>query len=100
MFVHTVLIETRPDASASELAELSQRIADLAFAVCGPGEFIVGANVTEEPLDAGFDFGFIIRFANRGVLDAYHVNPGHLAVSLAIRDISERILVFDLDENS
>jgi hypothetical protein len=62
-----------------------------------PGGYIVGSNVTEEPLDQGYDFGFVFTFPNRGALDAYHVNPAHLGVSLAIRDLEESILVFDFD---
>lgn len=100
MFVHTVLIRTRRDTNANELGELSRRIADLAMTVCGAGEFIVGANATEEPFAEGFDFGFVLRFPNRGALDAYLVNPAHLAISLLIRDVAESILVFDLDGNS
>ena len=53
--------------------------------------------MTEEPLDQGFDFGFVFTFPNRGALDAYHVNPAHVGVSLAIRDLADSILVFDFD---
>lgn len=97
MVVHTVLVKTRPGTSASTLTALALRIDDLARTACGPGEYHVGRNVTEEPLDGGYDFGFVLRFPNRGALDAYHVNPAHLAVSLAIRDIADAVLVLDLD---
>lgn len=95
MVVHVVLLRTRPGVSATELAELEQRISLLAQTVCGPDNSKVGKNVTEEPLAHGFDFGFVLRFHNRGALDAYHVNPTHLAVSLLIRDIASKVLVFD-----
>ena len=54
------------------------------------------ANVTEEPLSQEFEFGFVLRFAGHAQLDAYHVNPAHLPISLAIRDLSRTVLVFDL----
>jgi Stress responsive A/B Barrel Domain len=63
--------------------------------VAGPGSCVVGANVTEEPLSQEFEFGFVVRFAGHAQLDAYHVNPAHLPVSLAIRDLARTVLVFD-----
>jgi hypothetical protein len=97
MFVHTVLLQPRPEATEAQLAGLTTRLQDLANAVVGPGSYAMGPNVTEEPLDQGYQFGFVLRFANRGALDAYHVNPAHLAVSLAIRDLAATVLVFDLE---
>ena len=96
MVVHIVLLSTRPGVSANDLADLGQRISVLAQTVCGPENAIVGENVTEEPLAEGFDFGFVFHFQNTGALDAYHVNPTHLAVSLLIRDLASKVLVFDL----
>jgi hypothetical protein len=96
MVVHVVLLRIRPDVSATELSELEQRISELAQAACGPGNAIVGENVTEEPIADGFDFGFVLRFRNRGALDAYHVNPTHLAIAHLIRDLASKVLVFDV----
>jgi hypothetical protein len=97
VLVHTVLIQTRADAPESALIELTELVRALAASVAGPDTCAVGPNVTEEPLDQGFDFGFVIRFPNRAALDAYHVNPAHFPVSLAIRDLAQKVLVFDLD---
>lgn len=97
MLVHTVLMKLIPGTTKSNLDELSDRVRELAEAVSGPGNYAGGSNVTEEPLDQGYSFGFLIRFSDRDALNAYHVNPAHLAVSLAIRAISETVLVFDLE---
>lgn len=97
MLVHTVLLQVRPGAPAAELQDLTDRIGELAATVAGDGNCVVGPNVTEEPLAQGYDFGFIIRFPDRAALNAYHVNPAHLAVSLAIQALAEKVLVCDFE---
>lgn len=96
MVVHVVLMRLRPGISRSALDELARHLADLAESVAGSESCVVGANVTEEPLSQGFEFGFVLRFASHAELDTYHVNPAHLPISLAIRDVSGTVLVFDL----
>jgi hypothetical protein len=95
MLVHVVLMRLRPGIDESALDELARRVVDLAESVAGPGACVVGSNVTEEPLSQGFDFGFVLRLADHAQLDAYHTNPAHLPVSLAIRDLARTVLVFD-----
>lgn len=95
MLVHVVLMRLQPIVSEAALAELAGRVHDLAVTVAGPGSCVVGPNVTEEPLSQEFEFGFVLRFAGHAELDAYHVHPAHLAVSLAIRHLSCTVLVFD-----
>jgi hypothetical protein len=96
MLVHVVLMRLRPGISGASLGELARRVGDLAESVAGPNFYNVGPNITEEPLSQGFEFGFVLRFASHAELDAYHVNPAHLPISLAIRDVSRTVLVFDL----
>ena len=95
MLVHVVLMRLRPGISGTVLGELACRVRELAELVAGPNSCVVGPNVTEEPLSQEFEFGFVLRFASHGELDAYHVNPAHFPISLAIRDLSRTVLVFD-----
>ena len=95
MLVHVVLMRLRSRASSTALRDLERRVRDLAEAVAGPNACFVGPNVTEEPLSQEYEFGFALRFASHAELDAYHVNPAHLPISLAIRDVARRILVVD-----
>ena len=95
MLVHVVLMRLRPGISGIALGELARRVGDLAESVAGPDSCIVGPNVTEEPLSQEFEYGFVLRFAGHTELDAYHANPAHLPISLAIRDVSRTVLVFD-----
>jgi hypothetical protein len=96
MLVHVVLMRLRPGITESTLRELAHRVSDLAESVAGPNSCVVGPNVTEEPLSQEFEFGFVLRFAGHAELDAYHVNPAHLPVSLSIRDLARTVLGFDL----
>jgi Stress responsive A/B Barrel Domain len=96
MLVHVVLMQLRPEAPASELTTLAERVRGLAESIAGSGSVIVGENVTDEPLTQDYTFGIVLRFANRGELDGYHVNPAHLGISLAIRDLADTVLVFEV----
>ena len=95
MVMHVVLMRLWPGISRAALDELARYLGDLAESVAGPYSYVVGPNITEEPLSHGFEFGFVLRFASHAELDAYHVNPAHLPISLAIRDVSCTVLVFD-----
>ncbi|MGH2617581.1 MAG: Dabb family protein [Thermomicrobiales bacterium] len=95
MVVHVVLMQLRPGVAEIDLSALGERVRGLADSIAGPGSSVIGANATDEPLTQGYEFGFVLRFADRGELDAYHVNPAHLGISLAIRDLAETVLVFD-----
>ncbi len=96
MLVHVVLIRLQPMVSETGLTDLADRVRDLAVTVAGPGSCVIGSNVTEEALSQEFEFGFVLTFASHRQLDTYHVNPAHLAVSLAIRDLARMVLVFDI----
>jgi hypothetical protein len=96
MLVHVVLMRLRPEVSGVALGELARRVSDLAESVSGPDASVIGPNITEEPLSQKFEFGFVVRFAGHAELDAYHTNPAHLPISLAIRDLARTVLVFDL----
>jgi hypothetical protein len=95
VLIHVVLMRLRPGVVESALGQLARRVADLAESVAGPDSCLVGPNITEEPLSQEFEFGFVLRFADHGRLDAYHVNPAHLPISLAIRDLARTVPVFD-----
>ncbi len=97
MLLHTVLIRPNADASTSDLNALADQTARIADRLCGAGNYDIGPNTTQEPLDQGFVFGFILRFADRNALAAYHVDPEHTRLSQSIQELAETVLVFDLE---
>ena len=96
MLLHTVLIRPGGNASEADLAALSLQIAKLAERLCGSDNYDVGPNSTEEPLDQGYSFGFILRFRDRNALATYHRDPEHELLSKRIQELAETVLVFDL----
>lgn len=97
MLLHTVLIRPATGVTESVLDGLARQTARIAARLCGAGNYDVGPNTTQEPLDQGYVFGFILRFADRDALAAYHGDPEHLELSQRIQELAETVLVFDLE---
>ncbi len=97
MLLHTVLIRPNAHVTELDLDALAIQTAKIAERLCGPGNFYVGPNSTHEPLDQGYVFGFILRFADREALSAYHADPEHDRLSQRIQALAETVLVFDLE---
>ena len=97
MLLHTVLIRPGANASNTDFEALTLQIAKLAERLCGHGNFDVGPNSTQEPLDQGYTFGFILRFVDRDALSRYHHDPEHDLLSTRIKELAETVLVFDLE---
>ena len=94
--IHIVLIKPRPAIENAELAALTAAMHSLARET-GALSIEIGPNVTHEPLDQGYLFGFILRFPDRAALLAYHAHPSHLPVSQSIQAMADSVLVFDLE---
>jgi stress responsive alpha/beta barrel protein len=97
VLLHTVLIRQKAGVPSSEFDGLALQTATLAGRLCGPGNYDMGPNTTQEPLDQGYQFGFILRFADRDALAAYHADPEHELLSQRIQELAETVLVFDLE---
>jgi hypothetical protein len=97
VLLHTVLIRPNAGASDSGFESLATQTTKIAERLCGPDNFNVGPNSTLEPLDQGYTFGFILRFADRDALSAYHGDPEHDLLSQRIQELAETVLVFDLE---
>jgi hypothetical protein len=97
LLLHTVLIRPNSGATDSDFDALASQTAKLAERLCGTGNYDVGPNSTQEPLDQGYTFGFILRFADRAALAAYHSDPEHDLLSRRIQELAETVLVFDLE---
>ena len=97
MLLHTVLIHPKADATGPDFDALAVQTAKIAERLCGSGNFDVGPNSTQEPLDQGYTFGFILRFPDRTALAQYHRDPEHDLLSKRIQELAETVLVFDLE---
>ena len=97
MLLHTVLIRPKTQVPTSEFDALALQTSRIAERLCGPGNYDIGPNMTREPLDQGYQFGFILRFPDRDALATYHVDPEHELLSQRIQGLAETVLVFDLE---
>lgn len=97
MLLHTVLIRPNAHVPNSDFEALTLQTARLAGRLCGAGNYDIGPNSTLEPLDQGYVFGFMLRFADRDALAAYHSDPEHELLSQRIQELAETVLVFDLE---
>lgn len=97
MLLHIVLMQTRVPLADPRFDQLAGELRTLAGAIAGADSLTIGANVTEEPLAQGYDFGFIIRFHDREELRRYLADPAHTSISATIQALAQTILVFDLD---
>ena len=95
MLTHVVLMQLRADAPEADIADLDDKLRDLAARLVGPDSYTLGTNATEEPFAQGYDFGFVIRFHDRQALAAYHGHPDHQPISDAVQSLSTTFLVFD-----
>jgi len=97
VLLHTVLIRPNSRVVDADFDALGIQTRKLAERLCGPGNYDVGPNTTQEPLDQGFSYGFILRFADRDALARYHHDPEHDLLSKRIQELAETVLVFDLE---
>lgn len=97
MLLHTVLIRPKAHITGPDFDALTLQTAKIAERLCGSGNYEVGPNTTQEPLDQGYQFGFILHFADRDALAAYHGDPEHELLSQRIQELAETVLVFDLE---
>jgi hypothetical protein len=96
---HIVLVRVRPDVSPQAVAEAFDALGALQGTMPGLLSFHAGPNTSPEGKDEGFNYGFVMDFADAATRDAYLVDPRHAAAAAGLRAIRapEGVLVFDLE---
>jgi hypothetical protein len=94
---HIVLVRWRAEVpdEVREQARVSAR--GFRDAIPGILSVVEGPSVSPEGLEEGFDYGFVIRFADAAARDAYLPDPVHLVLAELIGANAERVLVYDLE---
>lgn len=94
MITHVVLVEWARPVDADELSGLiDTRLRPLPIV----DTVVEGASVSPEGLEAGFDWGMVVGFADEEARDAYLVDPDHAVVGSWLQSHASRIAVFDLE---
>ena len=96
---HIVLVRVRPDVSPQAVAEAFDALGALRGTMPGLLRFHAGPNTSPEGKDEGFNYGFVMDFADAATRDAYLVDPRHAAAAAGLRTIRapDGVLVFDLE---
>lgn len=100
MLLHVVLLRLRPDADPAAVRRVEEDVRGLVAAIDGVRAVRWGANVSPEGLGAGHDLGFAMELDDAAARDRYLVHPAHLPVAAALPELTDGVLVFDLDDDA
>jgi hypothetical protein len=98
MIEHIVLLKLKEGVTKEQTQELLDGLEKLKEIVPGMLEVSGGYNNSPEAKNAGFTYGFIVRFKDAAARDGYVPHPEHqkLAKTL-VRPIVDDVLVFDYE---
>lgn len=97
---HIVLLKVRPNVPAAEVEKAFEPLAALKGQIPGLLSFTGGPNTSPEGRTQGYNYGFVMDFADAAARDAYLPDPRHAQAAAGIRGIREAeagVLVFDFD---
>ncbi|HEX2184939.1 MAG TPA: Dabb family protein [Chloroflexota bacterium] len=96
---HIVLVRVRPEVSPAEVEQAFAPLAALQGVIPGLLSFHGGPNTSPEGAGQGYNYGFVMDFADAAARDAYLPDPRHREAAAGLSLIREPggVLVFDLD---
>ncbi len=94
--VHVVLVRWKDEVPDATLAELDSLVGGLAAAVPGVVDVAWGRSVSPEGLEAGFEWGLVLTFADAAARDGYLPHPAHRPVADIIGRWNADLAVFDV----
>ena len=96
MVDHVVLLALRTDIRGGDLSGLGHLLARLPERIEGIQAVRFGPSSSPEGLEQGYGYAFIITFTDELARDRYLPHPEHAPLSTLVRQLSERVLVFDI----
>jgi hypothetical protein len=93
---HIVLLRWSPDADDATRNEVRRRLHALPGLIDGIVGFTDGPSTSPEGLERGYDYGFIVMFADAAARDAYVPHPEHLPVAALVGAAAADLVVFDI----
>jgi hypothetical protein len=95
---HVVLVQWQADVSAEVKEQARASARGFVDAIPGTLSVVEGPSVSPEGLEQGFDYGFVIRFADAAARDAYLPHPVHRVLGDLIGANAERVVVYDIEQ--
>ena len=75
MVIHTFAFRWKPDVTENQKQRVIDEIRALQGQIPGVLEVWVGVNIS--PRSQGYELGGVMKFADRGTLEAYNTHPVH-----------------------
>ena len=98
MIQHIVLLKLKPDATAEQKAALLEGLIALKDTISGIESVRGGDDNSPEGKQHGFNWGFVMTFADADARDASLPHPDHKALGQQLlRPIVDDVLVFDYE---
>ncbi|MFF1876050.1 Dabb family protein [Kitasatospora herbaricolor] len=94
---HVVLVQWKDHVDPAEIDWIRTYTQTLESSIPGIRSVVDGPSTSPENLEAGYDFGLVIVFADALSRDVYLTHPGHIPLAEALQRNSSRIAVFDLE---
>ena len=104
MIRHIVLIRFQSDVTEDRITTLFTQLHEIKHAVPGVLSITAGKSESPEQIERGYLHGFVVDFADWGVLQAYQDHPDHKRLGAGLVAAAQGgidgILVFDLPVDS
>ena len=98
MIQHIVLLKLKPDATAEQKAALLDGLIALKDKISGIESVSGGDDNSPEGKQHGFNWGFVMTFADADARDAYLPHPDHKTLGQQLlRPIVDDVLVLDYE---
>ncbi len=96
MIQHIVLLKLKPGTTPEQKQALHDGLVGLKDIIPGIESVTDGDDCSPEGKQHGFDWGFVMAFADEAARDGYLPHPDHKALGQTfIRPIADDVLVFD-----
>jgi hypothetical protein len=95
MLTHIVCFKYKPEVHEAARADHRGKLPRLA-GIGGLLDLTVGADIVGSP--RSYDTGLIVRFADRGALEAYQKHPQHVPVAQHGVSLCEHIVAVDFED--
>jgi hypothetical protein len=95
MIRHILILQQRASSTQADFDACRAGLGGLVGVVPGLIDFHWGANIAPEDRRAGYTHGFTMDFVDQASLDAYGPHPKHVVAAAKVREVFERVAVFD-----
>ena len=94
MISHVVLLQPKAETTTQEMEMALNHVQEMQEQISGITTIETGKNLSGN--HKGYEYGFIIRFANETLFREYAPHPAHQPVSKELQRICQGIIDFDI----